>query len=357
MVGAQFDDEYESNAGAVYTLFLDDLEQHIRITKPLFACLTPYGDVWGAQNQGAPPVKNQYRMDWLGYRFFPEDGELPLVGDVNGDGKKDLIQITRWGDAWAAIRDYETFAGPVRWGWLGFFYVESEDGFGNYPMCGDVDGDGDDDLILVTQYTDVWTSLSGGEAFETPHRSGWLGFYYFRGNQTSPGGLPIVGDFNGDGKCDLAQATIYGDVWVSLSGGNSFGVTERWGWLDFYFQPLREKTIICGDFNGDGVDDLGMVDNGDFRVSISDGASFGAPRLWNPRPECGEIRYCEDQGFYPVTADVNMDGKMDVIQYESRKDVIVHYSLGDQLDAPENWGNPNYSFSRDEGLLPFYLGY
>ena len=41
-----------------------------------------------------------------------------MIGDVNSDGKDDLIQITKWGDAWVALSTGTTFEHPQRWGWL-----------------------------------------------------------------------------------------------------------------------------------------------------------------------------------------------------------------------------------------------
>src|SRR6266852_4846443 len=74
---------------------------------------------------------------------------------------------------------------------------------------------------------------------------------------TSPSAV-VVGDFNGDGKPDLAVANA-GSANVSILLGNGDGT----------FQPainfdagLRPSFIAVGDFNGDGKLDLAVLQPG-----------------------------------------------------------------------------------------------
>ena len=67
-----------------------------------------------------------------------------------------------------------------------------------------------------------------------------------------------MGDFNGDGKDDLAKAfTDNGlasmDVDVHLSTGSGFGI-QRWTTRQGGFWDAQQW--LAGDFNGDGKDDL-----------------------------------------------------------------------------------------------------
>jgi VCBS repeat protein len=113
--------------------------------------------------------------------------------------------------------------------------------------------------------------------------------------------MPLSGDFNADGKTDLLQITPTGDPWVSLSDGTSFQAPKRWGWISFY--------------------------------------------------------YNEDTGHYPITADVNCDGKTDLIQITPEGESRVSFSKGDSFTYPEYWGMQGFKFSREEHRLPFYLSY
>jgi hypothetical protein len=68
-----------------------------------------------------------------------------------------------------------------------------------------------------------------------------------------------VGDFNGDGKDDIAtflrdtqSGSSQGDVYVSLSNGNGFDTSSVWH--DWFC--INEEVCDVGDFNGDGKDDI-----------------------------------------------------------------------------------------------------
>src|SRR5947199_171339 len=73
--------------------------------------------------------------------------------------------------------------------------------------------------------------------------------------------LPLVGDFNGDGKTDLATFTrgSTGDVYVALSTGSGF-VGTGWKWHDNFC--FGSEAPLVGDFNGDGKDDIATFTRG-----------------------------------------------------------------------------------------------
>jgi len=80
----------------------------------------------------------------------------------------------------------------------------------------------------------------------------------------------LVGDFNGDGKSDIA-GRLNGTRWyVASSTGTSFSTTYwgLWGvgtWTD----------VGVGDFDGDGRSDIaGRLDDGRWYVARSDGSKF-----------------------------------------------------------------------------------
>ena len=94
------------------------------------------------------------------------------------------------------------------------------------------------------------------------------GFVYLRNSNTqgiaditfyfgNPGDVPIAGDFNGDG-CDtvsLYRATE-GRVYVINrlgEDGGGLGAAE----IDYYFGDPGDKPF-AGDFNGDGIDTIGL---------------------------------------------------------------------------------------------------
>ncbi|OXM60425.1 FG-GAP repeat domain-containing protein, partial [Amycolatopsis vastitatis] len=138
------------------------------------------------------------------------------------------------------------------------------------PAVGDFNGDGKDDIATFTLGTtgDVYVALSDGTKFGAS--SLWHGDFGFNAE------LPYVGDFNGDGKDDIAVFTrgSGGDVYVALSDGTKFagnGVK----WHDNF--AFNDEVPAIGDFNGDGKDDIATFTRGtttDVYVATSDGTKF-----------------------------------------------------------------------------------
>src|SRR4029077_4752748 len=73
-----------------------------------------------------------------------------------------------------------------------------------------------------------------------------------------------VGDFNGDGKLDLA-VTNKGDKTVSILLGNGDGTFQSQTTVPTGLAP---DAVVTGDFNGDGKPDLAVANFTDGTISI-----------------------------------------------------------------------------------------
>jgi hypothetical protein len=80
-----------------------------------------------------------------------------------------------------------------------------------------------------------------------------------------------VGDFNGDGKQDLAAPDANsGNVWILLgNGAGGFAIASNFG---VGIEPL---SVVVGDFNGDGNQDLAVVNFSSNNVSVLLGGGTG----------------------------------------------------------------------------------
>ena len=226
--------------------------------------------------QFGPPT----RWGWLGFRYTETtyNGWMPLAGDANGDGTDDLIDVTEYGDAWVAISSETIYQEPVRWGWLGFEFSRGTQGAnGAIPLSGDANGDGKDDLIQITRYTDAWVAISAETIYEQPTRWAWLGFKY----APLDGWYPLCGDVNADGLDDLVQITPTGDPWVSLSTETTYGEPSRWGWINFFYDETQGYYPLLEDVNMDGRTDLIQITpTGEAWVAPSTGDAFDTPEYW-----------------------------------------------------------------------------
>jgi hypothetical protein len=145
------------------------------------------------------------------------DTDIPLVGDIDGDGKGDFIVYSN---------SYTQSTFWVKTSSSGYkSYITCNWGHFDAPYVADVDGDGKDDFIVWNDYTGVWwikTSTSGYNVKSYLTTQWGIG-----GNDT-----PLIGDVDGDGKADFVIWTSYLGIWwvkTSSSGYSSWFMVQPWG--------------------------------------------------------------------------------------------------------------------------------
>ena len=213
------------------------------------------------------------------------------VGDVDGDGIGDFVaMIPRDNTFGARAGRAEYISGDgERRGWLDLPSNPSGAQFGRSAAFGDVTGDGISDLVVgapevglppdLVRIGQVFVYAGTDDGFETQPS---LVFSEFTGHTVDDrfGVGAAVGDFNGDGRPDLAiaaQSDERGNVWeegtfvevgncenrnnsgsVAVFLGGPEGVAV--GTPDFViYGPRRDSNInrlAMADVNGDGRDDV-----------------------------------------------------------------------------------------------------
>ena len=268
------------------------------------------GDVYVSLSTGASFGPSVKWHDW----FAVSPGERVLIGDYNGDGNDDaatwLATTTR--QVYTALSSGSGLLPPAVW--LGSIGSGSA---AEVMLAGDANGDGRDDLILFTR-PDVYVALSQGASFAAPVR--WHTWF-------AVGALerPRVADVNGDDRADIVTfatnaPAAFGDVYVALSNGSSFGPAAKWhDW--FAINPA--ELVGIGDTNGDGRDDfltfLTPASGGQCYTVQSTGSGMGPNMLWH---ETIRLFPADD----PQVADVNGDERADVVIF-ARSEGRVYVSL------------------------------
>ncbi|NCS31494.1 MAG: hypothetical protein GPJ18_24460, partial [Microcystis aeruginosa F13-15] len=134
----------------------------------------------------------------------------------------------------------------------------------NSVTVGDFNGDGKSDLAVANLNSNNVSVLlgTGTGSFGTATNFS-VGI-----NPTSV----TVGDFNGDGKSDLAVANGSGNnVSVLLgTGTGSFGTATN------FSVGSRPRSVTVGDFNGDGKSDLAVANTNSINVSVLLGTGTGS---------------------------------------------------------------------------------
>lgn len=195
-----------------------------------------------------------------------------LGGDFNGDGYGDIVTFTLGAqkDAYVLLGTGTSFLPPAFWN--GYCGVDGE-----ILFAADATGDGRDDIIAFVRQNDghVFVGRSTGTSFLDGAM--WAGLFCIHDR------VPLVGDFNGDGKWDVAEAR-HGEqpgddrkIFVRLSTGSGLTAITQW---HGYFGG-RTDLLGSGDFNGDGLADLVALEpDWDFWFTQSWGGNFGDVLKW-----------------------------------------------------------------------------
>ena len=157
-------------------------------------------------------------------------GQTYQIADFNGDGKADIVQLNAASQPVVSISSGTSFSAATVW---------STSNLAGYQI-GDFDGDGKADLFRVQSgIGTVW--LSTGSTFASAAT-------WYSGMSTTA--TYQVGDFDGDGRTDVYSKQFPDSAYVWLSGGTSF---SRY---TFSLGTTFTGTSTLGDFNGDGKTDL-----------------------------------------------------------------------------------------------------
>jgi hypothetical protein len=238
------------------------------------------------------------------------------VADYNNDGKLDLATSYR-----LAGKSVSIMLGKGDGTFLPATYLPGGDHLADV-LSTDLNGDGNADLVTAsTLLNEVNVLLGKGDGtFQAP-----LLMY-----STGPGPLNVVsGDLDGDGKPDLAFGN---SGFGSFTGIGSIGTMTGQGdgtfEAEIFCQPFEELggTVTLGDFNGDGRPDLAGV----HRTSTVAVLLNQTPLLPPSPPVNFSLTYYPPGGADRIgIGDYNNDSKADIVLYKS-----IFYGNGDGTFQP-----------------------
>ena len=273
------------------------------------------------------------------FAFGMRDG-TPIVGDFNGDGTTD-VGVFKDGQWFIDLNGNGVWDKEDLWAKLGYR--------DDLPITGDWDGDGKADIGI---YGKAWGGDPRAIANEpglpdpdnknagvrknlakretAPHgwrtmqrtstgsmRNDLIDHVFHYG---TPGDQPIAGDWNGAGVDTIG---IFRDGrWDLDVDGNG-----KWSAGDKTFQMGAHGDIpVVGDFDGDGRDDLGIYRAGTWHIDVN------ADRVLDHRDLT--VKFGDD-GDLPVVGDFNGDGREEMGVYRNGRLMPAKTALMPPADGPK----------------------
>ncbi|MBK7650258.1 MAG: VCBS repeat-containing protein [Flammeovirgaceae bacterium] len=241
------------------------------------------------------------------------------VGDLDGDGKRDLAVINYRGTKISVYRNLST-PGTILLASKVDFTIPD---FAHDVSIADIDGDGKQDLTITTSLVGLTVLRNTGTAGIIDASTFATGIDFATGPNPSPF---VLGDIDGDGKLDAA---------VPNANAYSFSLlrnTSTPGTISFAAQVVLTTApgsppigggsvfIVLGDIDGDSKFDLVVTTNTVMTNSIYRNTSTIGTFSFDPKFDLPNIANTNT----PSLGDLDGDGKIDLITDYGSTNVAIY---------------------------------
>ncbi len=279
-------------------------------------------------------------VDWSSYNASVGETR-PVACDLDGDGNSEYVVGLGTGSNGRLEVLQDGPGGFVHLAWLQVTLSAYDAANGEtFPACGDIDGDGRDEIVvglgsggggrlqIFDDATTGYAVMSG-----TPIAGGILQVDYTAYNNANGETHPAVGDFDGDGRAEIAVGLGSGGIgWIAMFEDKSAGFAPMagtptaGGWIQIgwsaYYNVNGATYPAAGDIDGDGKDELvvGLGAGGQGYVRVLDDKTTGFAPIGSGWLQLDSASYNAASGAtFPTVG--NLDG-------DDRDEILVGLAAG-----------------------------
>ena len=221
------------------------------------------------------------------------------VADLDGDGKLDLV-IPNFGDASISILKNNSTSGAISFGAAQKIYTDSSPRIASIV---DIDGDGKLDIAVVNEHASSISILRNTTSGTSISFATKVDVYTYSSN---PRDLRFA-DFDGDGKTDFVTSD-FGSGSITLFRNTSTTGSISLSYSTSIYTGGSPRSSTIGDFDGDGKIDVAVANYSSSSVHIYKNQSTSGSISFNSGSTISNIA-----NAYGITAgDIDGDGKVDL---------------------------------------------